>query len=117
MIDAGALTDMQATLTDSLPDTGVIKRVTRTSDGMGGFTDAFAAVGTAVVRIGPMQPRDEAIVSGRLGADTAWVLTFPNGTDVVSADRVVVGSRTFDVTFAVVRSWEIDRRVYAKEVT
>ena len=56
-LSAGELTAMRATQADTLPGTAVISRNTPTSDGMGGWTDAWAAIGTVDGRVAPAQGR------------------------------------------------------------
>lgn len=111
---------MRATLTRSLPDTATIQRRTRVSDDQGGQSDTWATASTNVpCRLSPMASvaESERILGAREGSQARWLATFPSGTDVGSSDRVVVGSRTFEVTqvFAP-RSWELGRRVGLDEV-
>lgn len=117
-VTTAELAAMRATLTETLPLTAVIQRVTRTSDGMGGGSAAWNAAGTAQCRVGPggTQP-EEKLIADRLAGVTAWTVTLPAETDVAAADRIIVGSRTFEVEGVLApRSWEIGRRVVCREV-
>ena len=118
MLSTDDLTAMRATLDASLPDTCTVYRLTRTSDGAGGYTEAWNATGSAVAcRISPVSSGYEREVAGKLAAVAAWVVTLPQGTDVTAQDKVVAGSRTFQVLAVLaVRSWEISRRVIVQEV-
>lgn len=117
MLSAADMTAMKATLDASLPDTATVYRVTRTSDGAGGSTDAWAAVGSAVAcRISPVTRGAELTIANRLEAVAPWVLTLPAATDVITKDQLRTSLRTFEVIAVLAaRSWEISRRVICEE--
>lgn len=119
MIPAADLTSMQATLTASLPDTATVYRLTRTSDGAGGYTETWTAVGSALAcRISPAGTGYENAVGTKLAAVAPWVITLPASSDVTARDQVRTATRTFQVLAVLaVRSWEISRRVICEEVT
>lgn len=119
MLATTDLTAMKATLDASLPDTATVYRLTRTSDGAGGYTEAWTATGSAVAcRISPAGTGAEREVAARLAAVAPWVLTLPAATDVTAKDKMVAGGRTFQVLAVLAaRSWEISRRVICQEVT
>lgn len=118
MLSTDELTAMKTTLNASLPDTATVYRLTRTSDSAGGYTEAWAAVGSAVAcRISPAGTGAERQVAAKLAAVAPWVITLPAGTDVTAKDKVVSGSRTFHVlAILAARSWEISRRVMGEEI-
>ena len=117
MLSAADMTAMKATLDASLPDTVTVYRVTRTSDGAGGFSDAWTAAGSAVAcRISPAGTGRELAIAHRLEAAAPWVLTLPAVTDVTTKDQLRTSSRTFEVVAVLAaRSWEISRRVICEE--
>lgn len=117
MLSAADLRAMKATLDASLPDTATVYRVTRTSDGAGGYTDAWTAMGSAVAcRISPVGRGVELAVANRLEAAAPWGLTLPAATDVTTKDQLRTSARTFEVIAVLaVRSWEISRRVICEE--
>jgi len=116
MLSAAQLSAMRSTLVASLPDTAVVKRDTLTPDGAGGWTTSEATVATVAGRVSPSGGR-ESVVAGKLDAVTTWTITLPALTDVTAKDRIVVGSRTFEVAAVLdPRSWEIGRRVLAVEI-
>lgn len=82
-----------------MPGTVVIERATMTRDAMGGFSEAWAAVGTATGRIYPQNTRsfNEPLMGDRLTSEGRWFATFPVDTDVIAADRLLFQSRTFAV--------------------
>lgn len=98
-----------------LPDTCNILTVTRTSDGQGGFTEAW---GTATASTNVACRLDginatEVVAGAGLQAFHTYVLTLPHDTTITTADRVEVGDDTFNITSvdqtkswsACVRAW------------
>ena len=91
---------MQSTQVAAMPGSVVIQRMTLSSDGMGGYTEAWAAVGTVAGRIYPQNSRAfaESITGGQPISETRWFGTFPVGTTITAKDRLLYASRTFEVT-------------------
>jgi len=82
----------------AMPGAVVIQRHTLTRDAMGGFTESWAAIGTAIGRIYPQNnQQSEAVAGNRIGSETRWNATFPVGTDVTAEDRLLYQSRTWEV--------------------
>lgn len=80
----------------------------QTVTGLEAVPCSVAPAGTAPV---------EQSLAGGVSAVAPWLLTFPRGTDVRSADRVTVGTRRFDVVAPRrPRTYELQTRVVAKEV-
>lgn len=90
---------MRDTQEMALPGTVVIERVTLTVDGMGGFYEAWAAVGTAIGRIYPrtQTKAGETVEGAQLLSMTTWYGTLPVGTDVTAKDRLLYSGRTWEV--------------------
>jgi hypothetical protein len=90
----------------------VIRR-TATSDIGGGADLTWTEVHRAPCRIYPVTPRGRGVlVGGALDERTTHFCAFPTGTDVDTADRIVVDGRgTFDVTMAAVRSDQLTRLI------
>jgi len=108
---------MRSTLNDSLPDTAQVQRRSLTGDGAGGFTESWSTVATVACRVAPSgQSPQERVIAERLTATSVWTVTLPALTDVQSADRIVVGTRTFEVIGVLARSDELARRVVCTEV-
>ena len=117
MLTAAEITAMKTTLDASLPDSAQVSRKALTSDGAGGFTEVWTSAAAVACRIAASgQTPQEKAIAARLGATSVWTLTFPASTDVKVADRVIVGSRTFEVAGVLAHSWEIGRRVVCVEV-
>jgi head-tail adaptor len=98
MLTTNGLVWMRVMQERAMPGTVVIQRQTRTRDSMGGFTETWAAVGTALARIYPQDnQRSEFVAGDRVAAETRWNATFPVGTDVSAEDRLLYQSRTWEV--------------------
>jgi SPP1 family predicted phage head-tail adaptor len=116
MLSAGQLASMRSTLNASLPDTAAVHRDTLSSDSAGGYTTSAATVATVACRVSPSGGR-ESVVAGKVDAVSTWTITLPALTDVTAKDRLIVGSRTFEVAAVLdPRSWEIGRRVLCVEI-
>lgn len=100
MLPASDLAWMRAEQERLLPSDVVIERYTLTPDGIGGFTEAWPAVGTVTGRIYPVQRRGqtEFMAGAQRISETTWYATFPVGTDVQAKDRLVKGTRSWEVT-------------------
>lgn len=110
---------MTSTLAASLPDVATIMRAKLTADAMGGARQTWVVLASNVpCRLSPSMSRvgDEAISGGAVVSSADWTITLPKGQDVTPSDRIRVGSRTFEVTVARARSWELARRVQCSEV-
>jgi head-tail adaptor len=118
MLSPADLAAMRQTVQDSLPDTAQIRRRQLVPDGALGFTENWTVVATVPCRVAPGSAEDaERAGIARTGAAVAWAITVPAATEVLPADRVTVGSRTFQVaTVLAPRSYELGRRVLATEV-
>lgn len=95
MLTAAELAAIQATQLLTLTEACTIQHRTLTSDGAGGWTEAWTTV-TTVCRVAPVGA-NEAVLAGQQRIVANWKLTFPAGTVVHDEDRIAVGSRTFEV--------------------
>lgn len=120
MLSADELEAMRETLVDSLPDLCTIKALSTARDDQGGTTKTWANTATNVpCRLAPAdtQPQ-EGPIAERLGLSLAWMLTLPAEQVITPANRVAIGSRTFEVVAPLApRSDEICCRVLVKEVS
>lgn len=113
------LTGIRKVLDASLTETATVQRVTRTGDGMGGFSESWATVATVSARVAPLgNSPQERVIAERLTGVTLWTVTLPAGTDVTDADRIGISGRTFEVTGMLgPQSLEAARRAVCKEVS
>jgi head-tail adaptor len=89
-----AMRTMQAsTLTDMV----TITRASSSSDGMGGYSDAWATAITTTCRVAPISSRDLATLGGKVFEGALVRVTLPASTAIDVADRISVGARAFDV--------------------
>lgn len=102
----------------AMPETGSVQRPAYASDGSGGRTTTWSTVDASVpVRVHTMDA-DEKEEAGRLGLQGSYILTVPQAQDVRPRDRLVVGSRTFDVAGILgAHSFQVDQRLAAQETT
>lgn len=102
----------------ALPDSCIVQRPNRVSDGEGGYTlGTPTTVATVACRVSPLgNAAQESVIGEAVRAVAQYVVHLPAETDVRSDDRLVVGSRTFEVVEPLRRSYEVIRRVIAREV-
>lgn len=88
--------------TDMLWVTANFQRNTRTSDGAGGFTQAWASItGLGAVSVGMLaMSGNERWAAERLEATATWRLWAKGVGAVSAADRVVIGGRPYQIRFA-----------------
>lgn len=102
----------------SLLDTATIQRASRASDGQGGSTVTYPThltnVPCSVSMIG--NAADESQVGEATRAVASYLVRVPVGTDVGSADRVLIGSDTYEVIEANERTYEATRRLVCRAV-
>ena len=117
MLTAGQLAWMRQMQQRILPDTCTIQRAARTVDGIGQPVLTWANLATGVACRLSQRRAVEEVQGERVLRVTGWVLTLPDDEDVTAADRVVVGSRTFEVTGVTTdQSWLTALRVELVEV-
>ena len=107
MLTTSELTSLRAVQAQTMTETATIQRKTSVSDGAGGFSDTWATVGSAACRVAPGGAGTAQILAGRLNEKSGWRITLPQGTDVSEADRINVGSRSFEV-LSVLGAWTME---------
>lgn len=118
MLTDGELAELQALDESTMTDTATISRPTRASDNAGGQTLTYATVATVACRLLRTGTRPgDGVTAGRQQVATDTPLHFPTGTDVRNADRITVGTRTFEVVSPQDHTWQTSLRVLAVEVT
>ena len=89
---------MKATQARALPGTAIVVRNSGSADGMGGFLDSWAAVGTVAARLAPSDRTPaERIAGEEVASILDWDITVPIGTDVTVKDRITIAGRTFEI--------------------
>lgn len=97
MLTAGELAAMQATQQQTLVEQCSIMRSTLASDGAGGQTSS-TTLAPSVCRLAPSNnlPADR-MLAGAQQDQLLWRITLPADADVLAADRIIVGTRSFEV--------------------
>lgn len=97
-IPSAELSAVRDAVANVLPDSCIIQRLAETSDGQGGFTQAWAAVGTVDCRLVAKSGNTRAL-GGQQNTVGAYTLTVPHDTDIQASDRVVIDSTNYRVLF------------------
>lgn len=117
MIGTEALASLRTLAGYGLPESVQVQRATRTQDGYGGQTEAWASVATVAGRVAVTGQRpDEREIAAQVQSAVTYTVTLPAGTDVRARDRLAVGTRTFEVAGVVAGSWEVVRRCVCVEI-
>jgi len=80
-----------------MSETVYIQRLTRTSDGAGGWTEAWQTVATTKGRLTPGRSADEVERGGMVAAYGEFVVTLPHDTELRQDDRLQVNSTQYEV--------------------
>lgn len=95
----GELADMRADALEVLPGTAVIYRQAGGIDAYGFASGDWSAMGTALVRLEPVQLADAKGVAGASELTRAtWAFFLPTTADVLNGDRLVVAGDTYEIT-------------------
>lgn len=102
-----------------LIETCTIQRPTETS-GPDGISQSWATVATGVrcsLQARDLAPNEQVTPRGGVGLATTWRIRVPAGQDVAPQDRILIGSRTFEVQGVVAKTFEVRRAVLCVETT
>jgi len=110
--ELAAMRDVEESVMSS---TAIIRRVTRTPDGVGGYNEAWAAVGTVACDLwAANRAMNENVAGGQIISRGDWYITIPFDSDVKAQDRIHVDGRTFEVVWVPNnQSWSTALRVGA----
>lgn len=90
---------VQAAILESLTDTLVVSRLTRTRDASGGTKETWTdQPGTVPCWIAPSGGSD-LILADRMGLLDTYTILVPWSADILTTDRVKSGGTTFDVSY------------------
>jgi head-tail adaptor len=101
-----------------LPDLCTIQRYTETSTG-DGTSQSWSTLASGVAcRVSPLASgANEALGADQsMQAVSQWTIWLPALQDVTVKDRIVVGSRQFEVSRVGDRSYEVSRECLCREV-
>lgn len=88
---------MKAVQDSNLPETAYIQALTKTSDGEGGYTEAWTTITTTTARIGEPKGELEHEIAGKLGVGMVYVITLPSDTEVLDTDQIQINSINYHV--------------------
>ena len=115
-LTARELAAMRMAINDLLPETCQVLTVTRTSDGQGGFTEAWGTVATTTCRV-DWKSGIETVQGGAIEPYRRCVITLPYDTTVAEGYRLQVGSDIYAVTSVDNgKSWDACLRVDVDKV-
>ncbi len=118
LLTAAEIEQMQADFEDvALPDTCNILSVTRTYDGQGGYTDTWGTATASVACRLDYRTGFETLSGGAVQPYTGWYVTVPHDTSLTSANRVQVGTISYNVVDVDEgHSWELFLRARVEKV-
>lgn len=88
---------MRQTLNETLPDTCNLLTVTLTSDGQGGYTEAWGTAVSSVACRLDYKVGDERVFGSSVKPYTGWMVTLPYDKTATNEYRIEVGSTTYSV--------------------
>lgn len=102
-----------------LIDTCTIQRatVTSTGDGNPASWPTLASNVACSLQAYDAAPSESVGPAGGIQAISNWRIRLPYGQDVTARDRIVVGSRTFEVQGVIAKTFEVRRTVLCVEIT
>ena len=111
------LADMRDAIGELLPAVCDILTVTRTSDGQGGFTDAWGTATASVKCRLDWKRGDERVFGSNLQPYTGWVLSLPFDTTITETQRIQLGQIVYNVVMVDNnKSWNAVLRCALEEV-
>ena len=116
MLSSDELAAIRAEQVATMPDTCTVQSVTRTADGMGGFTEDWDDSASYACRLSVTSGR-ELEIAARITNQRAVTITLPHGSAVTTGSRLVIGSQTYEIiTVLTSGAWSTALRVLAVEV-
>jgi len=95
-----------------------VLRLTQGRDTTGGWLDTYTPVHTYPCTFNPFPITPlERETTTNVRVISAWQFLFPTGSDIVSTDRLQVGTRTWEVVQAGSGSLDLQVKVVAQEIT
>jgi hypothetical protein len=117
MLSDAEIATYREAFNEMLSDSCVIQRLVTASDGQGGSTSSWSAVGTALCTVSPLKTNGGAPVVGDQVIEAAdRIVTLPAETDVRTADRLAIAAATYTVSeLREPRTYEFVRRVEVRQ--
>lgn len=114
----GELARVRSAFQPLFTQTATVLRRTVVRDQTGGFTDTYPSVASYPCSFSrfPIRPLVRENTT-QVKSIMEWYFTFPDGSDVRRTDRLVVGTRTFEVLETGARSVNVTLSVICAEIT
>lgn len=112
------ITAMRADLEDiALPDVGNVLTLSQTSDGAGGYSDAWGTATKDVkCRLGNVGGREQLAGMAVQSFNSFW-LTLPHDTAITAEDRFEIGAQQYNVIAVDTgKSWNLCKRVLVEKI-
>lgn len=97
-LTAAEKAQIRADIGNLLPDTCSILSITRTSDSAGGWTETWGTVTGIPCRLDYPNPGRESVAAASLTPFKAGILSMEYDQVVTTANRILIGTDTFNVT-------------------
>lgn len=117
MTSTNDLAKIRAEQVKLMPDNVYIQRLIRTSDGAGGWSEAWQTVATTKGRMAPSQRKyGEVVQGGALTAYSEYIVTLPYDTELQQDDRLQINGTQYEVKGILDRSEKTALRVLVSKV-
>lgn len=117
MLSSDELAAIRAEQVATMPDTCVVQNVTRTADGMGGFTEDWDDSASYACRLSSRGLPREYLEMAAISGAHYWMVTLPQSAVVTREHRLKIGSRILSIVgFASGGTWETAKRAVCVEV-
>ena len=117
MLPSIELARLRTDLEQTLPDQCNILTFSRTSDGMGGWSETWGTTYSAVpCRLDFIGGR-EAVQSGALIPYTRAIVTLPQATVITTQNRIEHGGNTYNIQTVNLGSWLGVKRASVEKIT
>jgi SPP1 family predicted phage head-tail adaptor len=98
-----------------MPETVYVQRLTRISDGAGGWAETWQTIATTKGRIAA-EGGNETKRGGAIVADSSIVVTLPYNADLRQDDRLQIGGKQYEIVSILERSEKTALRVVVKRL-
>lgn len=106
-------TDQEKLMTETV----YVQRLSKTSDGAGGYTETWSTVATTKGRIAPStQSGSEELIGGKISPTAEYVITLPWNADVRHSDQLQITGIQYDVVKVEERTRKTALRVLCNRV-
>jgi SPP1 family predicted phage head-tail adaptor len=86
-----------------MPETVYVQRLTRTSDGAGGWSESWQTIATTKGRIAA-KSGDENELGGKTTTITTYLITLPANTELTNTDRLQINGQQYQIITPLDRS-------------